>query len=149
MHSEWKVPGSPLSTRLHAQDTSRYYWEFAPYTLSKTASALARDQQLVDTTIGWRFVNPLMKQAYGVDWMPKTSENFVADFSIARVDPDRFALCSQERALAAQASGRPAAEIVAVSIPGTKGASTSVGRDERLASRRSLRLRRRFGPGAW
>lgn len=102
----------------------------APYVLSKATGAFARDQQLVDTTIGWRFVNPLMKQAYGVDSMPETAENVAAEFAIARIDQDRFALRSQERALAAQANGRLATEIVAVTVLGRKGATTSVARDE-------------------
>ena len=102
----------------------------APYVLSKAGGAFAREQQMYDTTIGWRFINPLMKKGYGVDAMPETAENVAAEFSIARADQDRFALRSQERALAAQASGRLAAEIVPVSIPGKKGATTSVDRDE-------------------
>ena len=102
----------------------------APYVLSKAGGAFAREQQMYDTTIGWRFINPLMKKDYGVDSMPETAENVAAEFSIARADQDRFALRSQERALAAQASGRLAAEIVPVSIPGKKGATTSVDRDE-------------------
>ena len=102
----------------------------APYVLSKAGGAFSRDQQMFDTTIGWRFVNPLMRKDYGVDSMPETAENVAAEFSIARADQDRFALRSQERALAAQASGRLAAEIVPVSIPGKKGATTNVDRDE-------------------
>ena len=102
----------------------------APYVLSKAGGAFAREQQMYDTTIGWRFINPLMKKGYGVDAMPETAENVAAEFSIARADQDRFALRSQERALAAQASGRLAAEIVPVSIPGKKGATTNVDRDE-------------------
>ena len=102
----------------------------APYVLSKSIGAFARDQQMYDTTIGWRFVNPLMKKEYGVDSMPDTAENVAAEFSISRADQDRFALRSQERALAAQASGRLAAEIVPVTIPGKKGSTTSVDRDE-------------------
>ena len=102
----------------------------APYVLSKSIGAFARDQQMYDTTIGWRFVNPLMKKEYGVDSMPDTAENVAAEFSISRADQDRFALRSQERALAAQASGRLAAEIVPVTIPGKKGSMTSVDRDE-------------------
>ena len=102
----------------------------APYVLSKAGGAFSRDQQMFDTTIGWRFVNPLMRKDYGVDSMPETAENVAAEFSIARADQDRFALRSQERALAAQASGRLAAEIVPVSIPGKKGATTNVDTDE-------------------
>ena len=102
----------------------------APYVLSKAGGAFSRDQQMFDTTIGWRFANPLMRKDYGVDSMPETAENVAAEFSIERADQDRFALRSQERALAAQASGRLAAEIVPVSIPGKKGATTNVDTDE-------------------
>ncbi len=102
----------------------------APYVMSKAASAYARDAQLFDTTIGWRFVNPLLKAKIGVDSMPETAENVAADFRISRADQDRFALRSQERALAAQASGVLAAEIVPVSVPAKKGESLTVDRDE-------------------
>ncbi len=102
----------------------------APYVLSKPDAAFTRTQQLFDTTIGWRFVNPLMKQQYGVDSMPETGENVAAEFKVSRADQDAFALRSQQRALAAQASGRLAAEIVPVSIPARKGESTIVDRDE-------------------
>jgi 3-oxoadipyl-CoA thiolase len=102
----------------------------APYVVSKAAAPFGRDQQMFDTTIGWRFVNPLLKKRYGVDSMPETAENVAADFKVARADQDRFALRSQERALAAQASGIFAAETVPVSIAGKKGESQTVDRDE-------------------
>jgi len=102
----------------------------APYVMSKAGSAYARDAQLFDTTIGWRFVNPLLKSKIGIDSMPETAENVAADFRIGREDQDRFALRSQERALAAQANGALAAEIVPVSVPGKKGESVTVDRDE-------------------
>jgi 3-oxoadipyl-CoA thiolase len=102
----------------------------APYVMSKSATAFARDVQLHDTTIGWRFVNPLLKQAYGVDSMPETAENVAHDFRIAREDQDKFALRSQERALAAQKAGRFAEEIVAVAVPGKRGETTRVTADE-------------------
>ena len=102
----------------------------APYVMSKAGSAYARDAQLFDTTIGWRFVNPLLKSKIGIDSMPETAENVAADFRIGREDQDRFALRSQERALAAQANGALAAEIVPVSVPGKKGESVTVNRDE-------------------
>jgi 3-oxoadipyl-CoA thiolase len=102
----------------------------APYVMSKSATAFARDVQLHDTTIGWRFVNPLLKQAYGVDSMPETAENVAHDFRIAREDQDKFALRSQERALAAQKAGRFAEEIVAVAVPGKRGETTLVTADE-------------------
>ena len=77
----------------------------APYVLSKADTAFGRNQQLFDTTIGWRFVNPLLKEQYGVEAMPETGENVAADFEVSRVDQDAYALRSQQRALAAQASG--------------------------------------------
>jgi len=89
----------------------------APYVMSKGAAPFSRDVQMFDTTIGWRFVNPLMKKQYGVDSMPETGENVAADFHISREDQDRFALRSQQRALAAQAAGQFRAEIVGVEIP--------------------------------
>jgi 3-oxoadipyl-CoA thiolase len=102
----------------------------APYVLSKGASAFARDVQLHDTTIGWRFVNPLLKQAYGVDSMPETGENVAQDFLIAREDQDKFALRSQQRALAAQKAGYFAEEIVGVAVPAKRGEATRVTVDE-------------------
>ena len=102
----------------------------APYVLGKSTAAYARDVQMFDTTIGWRFVNPLLKKKFGTDSMPETAENVAAEFRISRADQDRFALRSQERALAAQASGVLAVEIVPVEIPGKKGESTTVDRDE-------------------
>ena len=102
----------------------------APYVLSKSAAPFGRDVQLYDTTIGWRFVNALFKKQYGVDSMPETAENVATDFRISRADQDRFALRSQERALAAQASGVFAAEITPVVVPGKKGEAQSVDRDE-------------------
>jgi 3-oxoadipyl-CoA thiolase len=102
----------------------------APYVVSKSATPFARDVQLFDTTIGWRFVNPLMKKQYGIDSMPETAENVAAEFAVSRTDQDRFAQRSQDRALAAQANGTLAAEIVPVVIPGRKGESVTVDRDE-------------------
>jgi acetyl-CoA acyltransferase len=102
----------------------------APYVLSKPDAAFTRTQQMFDTTIGWRFVNPLMKQQYGIDSMPETGENVAAEFGVSRADQDAFALRSQQRALAAQASGRFAEEIVAVTLPAKKGDPVVVDRDE-------------------
>jgi 3-oxoadipyl-CoA thiolase len=89
----------------------------APYALSKSTAAFTRDQELVDTTLGWRFINPLMRERYGVDSMPETAENVAAEFRISRGDQDAFALRSQERAAAAISAGRQAKEIVAVRVP--------------------------------
>ena len=102
----------------------------APLVLSKAETAFARDVQLFDTTIGWRFVNPLMKKQYGIDSMPETGENVAEQFRVARADQDAFALRSQQRALRAQASGVLAQEIVPVTIPAKKGEPTVVSRDE-------------------
>jgi 3-oxoadipyl-CoA thiolase len=102
----------------------------APYVMSKGATAFARDVQLYDTTIGWRFVNPLLKQVYGVDSMPETGENVAHDFRISREDQDKFALRSQQRALLAQKAGYFAEEIVGVAIPGKRGEATLVTVDE-------------------
>ncbi len=102
----------------------------APYVVSKSDSAFARDVQMFDTTIGWRFVNALLKQQYGTDTMPETAENVAAEFGIARADQDAFALRSQQRALRAQADGTLAAEITPVTIPARKGDPVVVARDE-------------------
>jgi len=103
----------------------------APYVMSKSATPFARTVEMFDTTLGWRFVNPLLKKQYGVDSMAETAENVATEYHIARADQDRFALRSQERALAAQAAGRLAEEIVAVVTSGRKkGETHSVERDE-------------------
>ncbi|HMK85869.1 MAG TPA: 3-oxoadipyl-CoA thiolase [Steroidobacteraceae bacterium] len=102
----------------------------APYVVSKGATPFARDVQMFDTTIGWRFVNALLKQQYGVDSMPETGENVAEEFRVSRADQDRFALRSQQRALAAQAAGYLAREIVAVPVAGKRGEVTLVGADE-------------------
>ena len=93
----------------------------APFVMSKADSAFSRAAKIEDTTIGWRFVNPLMKSKYGVDSMPETAENVAQDFKVSRADQDAFALRSQERAAAAIAAGRLAEEIVAVTVPAKKG----------------------------
>ena len=102
----------------------------APYVLSKPDAAFTRGQQMFDTTIGWRFVNPLMKQQYGIDSMPETGENVAAEFHVSRADQDAFALRSQQKALRAQADGTLAQEIVPVLIPAKKGEPAVVVRDE-------------------
>src|SRR5262245_45212541 len=102
----------------------------APYVMSKGEAPFARDVQMFDTTIGWRFVKALMKKQYGIDSMPETGENVAADFKVSRADQDAFALRSQQRALRAQASGVLAEEIVPVTLPAKKGESVVVGRDE-------------------
>jgi len=101
----------------------------APFVMGKSAQAWGRNAELHDTTIGWRFVNPAMKAAYGVDAMPETAENLAQEHRIARADQDAFALRSQQRAARAQATGRLAAEIAPVEVPGRKG-PTIVDADE-------------------
>ncbi|MFT0168156.1 3-oxoadipyl-CoA thiolase [Paraburkholderia mimosarum] len=102
----------------------------APFVMGKSASAFARDAAIHDTTIGWRFVNPLMKQQYGVDSMPETGENVAVDYNVSRADQDAFALRSQQKAARAQADGTLAQEIVAVTIAQKKGDPIVVSRDE-------------------
>jgi 3-oxoadipyl-CoA thiolase len=102
----------------------------APFVIGKATTGFARDVEMFDTTIGWRFVNPLLKQQYGTDSMPETGENVAAEFNVSRADQDAFALRSQERALAAQVSGRLAEEIVAVTIPVRKREPIVVKDDE-------------------
>ena len=102
----------------------------APYVLGKSESPFGRDVQLHDTTMGWRFVNPLLKQKYGVESMPETAENVAADYAISRADQDAFALRSQQRALRAQQNGTFAQEITAVTLPARKSEPVVVSRDE-------------------
>ncbi|MCB1456935.1 MAG: acetyl-CoA C-acyltransferase, partial [Nitratireductor sp.] len=102
----------------------------APFVMPKATEAFSRSNEVHDTTIGWRFINPLMKKQYGVDSMPETGENVAEDFNISREDQDDFAYRSQQRAAAAVASGRLAKEIVNVDIKGRKGKVTVVDADE-------------------
>jgi 3-oxoadipyl-CoA thiolase len=102
----------------------------APFVMAKATSAFDRNAEMYDTTIGWRFVNPKMKSAYGDDTMPSTGENVAQEFQVSREDQDAFALRSQEKAAKAQANGRLAAEIVAVEIPQRKGDPIVVDKDE-------------------
>ena len=102
----------------------------APFVMAKATSAFDRNAEMYDTTIGWRFVNPKMKSAYGDDTMPSTGENVAQEFQVSREDQDAFALRSQEKAAAAQANGRLASEIVPVEIPQRKGDPLIVDKDE-------------------
>ncbi len=102
----------------------------APFVMPKAESSFSRKAEIFDTTIGWRFINPLMKKQYGVDSMPETGENVAADYDISREDQDAFALRSQEKAAAAQANGRLHKEIVSVTIPQHKGEPVVVKKDE-------------------
>jgi len=102
----------------------------APFVMPKAETAFARSNAVYDTTIGWRFVNPAMQARYGIDSMPETAENVAEQFRVSRADQDAFSLRSQQRALAAQESGALAEEIAAIEVPGRKGESTVVAKDE-------------------
>ncbi|MGR9300081.1 3-oxoadipyl-CoA thiolase (plasmid) [Rhizobium leguminosarum] len=102
----------------------------APFVMPKAETAFSRAAEIHDTTIGWRFVNPLMKKQYGVDSMPETGENVAEDYHVSREDQDAFAVRSQAKAAAAQANGRLAKEITPVTIPQRKGDSVVVDKDE-------------------
>ncbi len=102
----------------------------APFVVGKATTAFQRQAEMFDTTIGWRFVNPLMHQQFGTDSMPETAENVAELLNISRADQDAFALRSQQRTALAQQNGILAQEIVPVSISGKKGALTEVAVDE-------------------
>jgi acetyl-CoA acyltransferase len=102
----------------------------APFVLPKADSAFSRNAEVFDTTIGWRFVNPALKQKYGTDSMPETGENVAADYNISRADQDKFALRSQQRTAAAYARGFFQSELIPVEIPQRKGKPVVVSRDE-------------------
>src|ERR1700678_2356312 len=102
----------------------------APFVMGKAAEAFARSAEIYDTTIGWRFVNPLLKAQYGIDSMPETGENVAEEFQVARKDQDAFALRSQQRAGKAAADGYFAEEIIAVEVPGGKAGPVKVDKDE-------------------
>ncbi|WP_107677936.1 3-oxoadipyl-CoA thiolase [Agrobacterium sp. LAD9] len=102
----------------------------APFVMPKAESAFSREASIEDTTIGWRFINPLMKAQYGVDSMPETAENVAEAFGVSRLDQDTFAYRSQQKAAAAQASGRFSEEIVPVEVPQRKGQPILFSRDE-------------------
>ena len=102
----------------------------SPFVMPKATEAFSRNAEIYDTTIGWRFVNRLMKEKYGVDSMPETAENVASEFQVSRADQDAFALRSQARAAAAIEAGRLAEEIVKVTIPARKGDPIVVARDE-------------------
>jgi 3-oxoadipyl-CoA thiolase len=102
----------------------------APFVQGKATEAFSRTARIEDTTIGWRFVNPLMKSRYGVDSMPETAENVAQEFHVSRADQDAFALRSQQRAAAAIAGGRMAQEIVAVTVAQKRGDPITVATDE-------------------
>ena len=117
----------------------------APLVMGKAETAFSRSAEMYDTTIGWRFVNPLMKKIFGIYSMPETAENVAAQFNISRADQDAFALRSQQRASAAQASGRLAKEIVAVEIPQRKGPAKVVEHDEHPRADTTLEQLQKLG----
>ncbi|WP_447505512.1 3-oxoadipyl-CoA thiolase [Acinetobacter pittii] len=102
----------------------------APYVMGKSESAFGRSQKIEDTTMGWRFINPKLKELYGVDTMPQTAENVAEQFNVNRADQDQFALVSQQRTASAQAKGFFSKEIVAVEIPQRKGDAVVIDTDE-------------------
>ncbi|EMD3937898.1 3-oxoadipyl-CoA thiolase [Acinetobacter baumannii] len=102
----------------------------APYVMGKSDNAFGRSQKIEDTTMGWRFINPKLKELYGVDTMPQTAENVAEQFNVNRADQDQFALVSQQRTASAQARGFFSKEIVAVEIPQRKGDAVVIDTDE-------------------
>jgi acetyl-CoA acyltransferase len=102
----------------------------APFVMPKATEPFARNPEFYDATLGWRFVNPVMREQFGVDTMPETAENLVTQFKVSREDQDRFALWSQQKTAAAQADGRMAQEIIPVTLPQRKGEAVVVDRDE-------------------
>ncbi|MDC5203997.1 3-oxoadipyl-CoA thiolase [Acinetobacter baumannii] len=102
----------------------------APYVMGKSDSAFGRSQKIEDTTMGWRFINPKLKELYGVDTMPQTAENVAEQFNVNRADQDQFALVSQQRTASTQAKGFFSKEIVAVEIPQRKGDAIVIDTDE-------------------
>ena len=102
----------------------------APFVMPKATSAYSRNTKIEDTTIGWRFVNPKMKQEYGIDSMPETAENVAVEFQINRKDQDSFAFRSQQRAKNAQSNGRLSREIIPVSVPKRRSEPVIVDADE-------------------
>ncbi|MBD2811250.1 3-oxoadipyl-CoA thiolase [Xenorhabdus sp. Vera] len=112
----------------------------APFVMGKSDSAFSRQTEIFDTTLGWRFINPLIQQQFGTDSMPETAENVAAQFQISRDDQDAFALRSQQRAANAQQRGVLAEEIIPVTLPsrGKKGTATIVSQDEHLRPETTL-----------
>ncbi|PRN67130.1 beta-ketoacyl synthase N-terminal-like domain-containing protein, partial [Acinetobacter baumannii] len=101
----------------------------AHYVMGKSDNAFGRSQKIEDTTMGWRFINPKLKELYGVDTMPQTAENVAEQFNVNRADQDQFALVSQQRTASAQARGFFSKEIVAVEIPQRKGDAVVIDTD--------------------
>jgi len=117
----------------------------APFVMPKASEAFSRNAEIYDTTIGWRFVNPLMKKQYGVDSMPETGENVAEDFQVTREAQDAFAVRSQDKAVAAQNSGRLGMEITPVTIPQRKGDPVIVSKDEHPRAGTTIEALARLG----
>jgi acetyl-CoA acyltransferase len=118
----------------------------APFVLSKGATPFARDMQLFDTSLGWRFVNPKMKAMHGTDSMGETAENVAEQYGVSREDQDKFALRSQQKAAAAREAGRFADEIVGVSIPQKRGDAKIVDQDEFLRPETTMEILGKLKP---
>jgi 3-oxoadipyl-CoA thiolase len=118
----------------------------APFVMSKGSTAFGRDVQLFDTSLGWRFVNPVMKSMYGTDAMGETAEHVASQFGVSREDQDAFAVRSQQKAAAARASGRLAREIAPVEIPAKRGATVTVTDDEFLRPDTSMETLSKLRP---
>ena len=118
----------------------------APFVMPKADTAFSRSARIEDTTIGWRFINPLMKKMYGVDSMPETAENVAADYQVSRADQDAFALRSQQRCQAAQQSGFFDSEIIPVAAPRGRGETVDVTRDEHPRADTTLEQLARLKP---
>lgn len=117
----------------------------APFVMLKATTAFSRNAEMYDTTIGWRFVNRLMEQQYGIDSMPETAENVAEDYGISRADQDAFALRSQQKTALAQQNGRLAKEIVGVTIPQRKGEALVVEIDEHPRSSTNIQSLAKLG----
>ena len=118
----------------------------APFVMGKAEGAFARQAEIFDTTMGWRFINPALKKQYGAETMPETGENVARDFQVSRADQDAFAVRSQQRAVKAQANGRLAKEIVAVTIAQKKGDPKIVDKDEHPRGDTTLDLLAKLRP---
>jgi len=118
----------------------------APFVMAKAEAPFSRTAEIFDSTIGWRFINPLLKKQYGVDSMPETGENVAEEFAVSRADQDSFALRSQQKAARAQASGFLAEEIVPVEIPGQRGSVTTVSADQHPRADTTLEALARLKP---
>ena len=118
----------------------------APYVMSKSSKAFGRDMELFDTSLGWRFVNPAMRNRYGTDSMGQTAENVAELYGVSREDQDAFAVRSQQKAFAARAAGRFTSEIVSLDVPQKKGASRTIDTDEFIRGDTSLEILGKLRP---